>query len=546
MKYIKLFEAFESKTLSTMFKFIKYKTGYSSSSEFKNSLLNLLKNYNIPINKIKENDIDYLNKNKALIIKNDSDVSNKFRIYCLKFWFSLQEGYIGYTAVGNDRISYKKWKENTGKRFNLRHLKYIKDDLGITTGQISLLNKEDYLQFKTGDKVIGMFSSSDTENNLNRIALGTIWITDGKVFVVQNVANGGHPANRSQVVDGETVNWVDYGRYCWSISEYGDIEDDHHYLHKYIKSDKPLHYDGEEEDEEDDILDFNLPVDGQGFIKDWDCEWSSSMNSKDDLEKVDFAVIFYLDNMLDPDKSEFYENPTDIRNQRNKAKKGATKLLSDDQIKEMNIERYMAGLVQKMGIKQDITELKNLQKIVLKSLCGEFALISLFLKKPSLNSFLQSFSGILTNLIESDSESDKLYYLERLISTYKDLNLQSQRYIKKYMDSKNIILESDNNFVDVFNKIYEIGSYIYKYFDSIEINTIEDLRMVKFKLNSIIELLTDSDFNLSPNTRRIMNSFWDSSDVRYYCNNYSNSYEENKNSINKLDYLERYIKSILK
>jgi hypothetical protein len=108
-------------------------------------------------------------------------------------------------------------------------------------------------------------------------------------------------------------------------------------------------------------LDFNLPL-YRYEIVDWSS--GSSIDSPEVLDKADFAVVFYIDNMLDPDKSEFYEKPSDIKIKRTDDRKGATKLLSDNQIKNINIDRYMSKLVSKMGIKEDISELKNLQKIV--------------------------------------------------------------------------------------------------------------------------------------------------------------------------------------
>ena len=548
MKYIKLFEAFESNTISKVMKFINSKIG---KNEFRKSLIEVLKNYDIPIDKIKDSDVDYLNRSKALNVKNDSETKNKFGIYCLKFWFSIDEGYIGYTAVGNDTFNYETWKNRNkrssgdNKKFDTRALDYIESNLGITTGEISVAKIEDYSNFKTGDKVIGVFAEY---YEMDKITLATIWVDNySQVYAIQDVSSGGSPDRDTQEVNGERVLWRDFGRYSWNMGTLNSPADDHCYLHTYKESDKSLHYkNGGKLDEVDgvktNVLDFNLPVGRDGFIGDWSN--SRSISSPEEIDKADFGVVFYLDNMLDPDKSEFYETPTDIKKQRVEDRKDATKLLSDSQIKDINIERYMSKLISKMGIENDVTELKDLQKVVLKSLCSEFAFIALYSNRPRLNN-ISSFSDRIKSLILAKNDDDKKYYIRDIISTFKTINSESVGFYKKYSDSKKLIIENDFH-IDVFNKLYEIGNYIYKYFSSVEIKTLEDLKMATFKLTSIINLHNDRDFKLNDRILNIMSEFYDKGDVAYYCNRGKLTDDELKETIRRLGHIERYIKSILK
>ena len=546
MKYIKLFEAFESNTISKVMKFINSKIG---KNEFRGSLLNVLRNYDIPIDKIKDSDVDYLNRAKALNVKNDNKVNNKFGIYCLKFWFSIDEGYIGYTAVGNDTFNYETWKNRNkrssiGKKFDTRALDYIESNLGITTGEISVAKIEDYSNFKTGDKVIGVFNEY---YETSRITLATIWVDNyGQIYAIQGESSGGSPDRDTQEVNGERVSWRDFGRYSWNMGTLNSPADDHCYLHIYKESDKPLHYnDGEileDDKEKTNVLDFNLPVSRDGLIGNWSN--SRSISSPEEIDKADFGVIFYLDNMLDPDKSEFYETPTDIKKQRSEDREGATKLLSDNQIKDTNIARYMSKLISKMGIEKDVTDLKDLQKVVLKTLCGEFAFIALYSNRPRLNN-ITNFSNHIKDLILAKSDGDKEYYIERAIESFKSINSESVGYYKKYTDSKKEIIKNDYH-IDIFNKIYEIGNYIYEYFRNIEINTLEDLRMVTFKMTSIIQLHNDRDFRVNDRILNIMSEFYDKGDVSYYCTRGRLSDDDVKETMKRLGHIERYIKSILK
>jgi len=547
MKYIKLFEAFESNTISKVMKFINSKIG---KNEFRGSLISVLKNYDIPIDKIKDSDVDYLNRAKVLNVKNDNKVNNKFGIYCLKFWFSIDEGYIGYTAVGNDTFNYENWKNRykrssgENKKFDTRALDYINDELNITTGEISVAKIEDYSNFKTGDKVIGVFAEY---YEMDRITLATIWVDNyGQIYAIQDVSSGGSPDRDTQEVNGGRVSWRDFGRYSWNLGTLNSPADDHCYLHTYKESDKSLHYKESEILEDDkekiNVLDFNLPVGRDGLIGNWSN--TRNISSPEEIDKADFGVIFYLDNMLDPDKSEFYETPTDIKKQRSEDRKGATKLLSDSQIKDTNIARYMSKLISKMGIEKDVTDLKDLQKVVLKNLCGEFAFIALYSNRPRLNN-ITNFSNHIRDLILTKSDGDKEYYIERAIEVFQTINTESSNFYKKYSDSKKEIIKNDYH-IDIFNKIYEIGNYIYEYFRNIEINTLEDLRMVTFKMTSIIQLHNDRDFRVHDRITNIMSEFYDKGDVSYYCDKGRLSDDDEKESMKRLVHIERYIKSILK
>ena len=149
MRYLKLFEAFEAQALSKVIKFLTKKVGKNSSNTFKNKLKNIMDIYDIPLDKIKESNVKYLSKKQAIKIDSTEDVDNRFGIYCIKFWFSLENGYIGYTGVGNNKVDFEEWKQrylkfdahgNSGgisdrnKPFSDNQLEYIKTELGLTTG----------------------------------------------------------------------------------------------------------------------------------------------------------------------------------------------------------------------------------------------------------------------------------------------------------------------------------------------------------------------------------------------------------------------------
>ena len=116
MKYLKLFEAFESDAISKMMNFLKTKIGKDSQRTFLNRLIRIKDTLDIPIDKITDNDVKYLNRKKALEFRNQSNVDNPRGVYCLKFWFSIDEGYLGFTGTGNLFVDFEEWSKGVRRR----------------------------------------------------------------------------------------------------------------------------------------------------------------------------------------------------------------------------------------------------------------------------------------------------------------------------------------------------------------------------------------------------------------------------------------------
>ena len=96
MKYLILFESFESNILSKMINFLNKKIDNTSKQKFEHKIKTLISQFDIPIDKINDKDIKYLNKNQAIKLRNIDNIDNNRGIYCLKFWFSIDDGYLGF------------------------------------------------------------------------------------------------------------------------------------------------------------------------------------------------------------------------------------------------------------------------------------------------------------------------------------------------------------------------------------------------------------------------------------------------------------------
>ena len=544
MKYLMLFEAFEASALSKMMIFLKDKTDNNSKNMFRDRLKSLITQLDIPIDKIKDKDIKYLNRNQALKLKSDDDTS----LYCFKFWFSLDDGYLGFTGTGNKKMDFNDYIQGRRRRseeknepFTNRQLDYIKDDLGIKTGTLEPV--ENYEKIEHGQLVIGIFS--DDDDSLDRLGLAKIWKDNDYLYAIQNVASGGSPESD---IDGQ--NWIDYRqenlifRSSWSLDNVHHPGSDHCKLHIYEPSDEPLKLIGAKEEETpktDNPLNFNLPVNKSYNLREWgDTDFSIDDYKK--IDKSDFSIVLMIDDIIKSVETKV----GDVRKSRKESKEGATSLMSDSEIKKENVKRYLQILVSKMGIKTDTSNLQNLQRLVLKSICGDFAFISIYKSRPGFDS-LDAIITSIYNIMNTENDIDKKSYLERATENYEVLNKRSDEYKKKYSKSLEVIKKSNspklNELIDI---IIKIGQKINKYLLSQNIQSIEDLRMVVVKLQSIRVLSEQGEFKFEGSAKRILNNFYDYEDVEYYCR--PDNYTENEIDINisRSKQLERYVDSLLR
>lgn len=557
MRYLKLFEAFEAQALSKVIKFLTKKVGKSTSNDFKSKLKNIMNIYDIPLDKIKESNVKYLSKKQSIKIDSTEDVDNRFGIYCIKFWFSLENGYIGYTGVGNTKIDFEEWKQryhgngsssDRNKPFSDHELEYIKTELGLTTGLLIPIDdvQFSYQDLQLGDEVVAIWNEDESE--IHKLALAKIWREDDQLWAIQDVSSGGGVYHDRLELNGEMVSYRDWGNYSWSMDSVNYPASDHKKLHRYIRNDEPIsikkgQVKKEEESKKISIYDFNLPISRSGVLDAWSNNYS--IESYESMDDSDFCIVFYIGDMLDPDKSEFYETPTDIKKQRVESRQGATKLLSDSEIKSMNIKRYLQAAVAKMGIKKDISELQNLQNIIKNATCGEFALFSLYTDYPSLD-FINDFSKQITNLIKSD-ESDRGYYIERISKIYKNSNDSKSGSNERYKQTMDMISKFDDEETKKFiDEVMKISNYIKSYIDSQNIQTIEDLRMVYYKLKSIRNVILDDEF-IFINYRNLISELFYPNDARVFCERLKAKREGIKDDedYKRLKNIEKYIKSIL-
>jgi hypothetical protein len=302
MKRILLFESFDTKSISKTLNYLKD----DNKKTFLNSLKRMIINFDIPIDKISDDYLHYMNKNDALEVRNENKVENKYGIYCIKFWFDIDGDFIGTSCVGNNTDDGISNISNAENIFNNRQIEELNRN-GFEGGYLDEVKPtiNSYLNLKTGDKVVGVFGDN--------LCPATIFNERNTIYALQNYSDGGTPQDSS---------YRNYGyRYSWQLSEVNSIYDDHDRLHRIVNI----------ELEENSIFKYNLPIDYNGKVS----RWNHNFALMDKINNCDFAFVFYLNDFINNN-----QKVSDKTIMRFNNKEGATKLISDHEIKYGNIKRY--------------------------------------------------------------------------------------------------------------------------------------------------------------------------------------------------------------
>lgn len=477
LKYLKLFEAFESEALSKVLKYVSKKVGSENSNKFLDNLRDLfLGKYDLQLSKISDNDVEYLPAKLAFKIESKGEVSNPYGIYALKFWFSLTKGYVGVTAVGNTTEKF----HGVFSESEIQHLK----DNGLKTGLLTPVNF--YTDLKHGDEVVGVFAGN--EDSTYALSKARIFIEDDILFAIQDVSDGGSPNDRS---------WRNWGTKSWNLGSASSPDNDHHKLHKYTPSDEPLKVD-------DDMFGEKF-LDRRGYISG---NTSSRWINVNDLKDVDFAVVIYFDGLIKD------ESVSDIKKIRTKEKEGATALLSNEQIKKLNYQRYFNKMIEMYGLTPESGEsdIKNLQNMVKNLVAGELIAFSFYSDDPSL-SVIDKITYDIRSLF---NESDKQYYLDSLSNRYKSGRDVSESYKKIYTASFERVKNSgDEKTLKFFNKLMEISKLIYTKIKESKVESVGDLMILKRNLQSTREFFSEvkSEYFCRGIVRALENFRYNDSDV---------------------------------
>ena len=219
------------------------------------------------------------------------------------------------------------------------------------------------------------------------------------------------------------------------------------------------------------------------------------------LKNAEFALVLDLSKL----KSMDIPKKSVTRSEREESKEGATALLKPEDIKNANIKRYFDELLNKSKLKGDLDDLKNLNKLMLKLLGSQSILF--FLVENTQTDGLQEINKIgnkiyrLIKAIEGSGEgiSEKVEDvngdIKREIS---DANSYLKRIKINLETSRAAIQEGSNSENDIilFENIMTLNNLLYKYVSNYKIDNLFDYEILLQELYAIRHVLYSERYGL--------------------------------------------------
>jgi hypothetical protein len=495
MKYINLFEAFESEKLSKTLKYIE--------SGDKQKVVTILRRFceqiDFPFSQLSDDYIEYLSFRKALW-KNDmigdqpceatserefpgSEVAGekctngkikrlwggrprevvcplcggtgvkvkKQELKLLKFWFNKDGKFITTTAV--DGIV----------RNNMKSVKTLSRNLSDFDVLPKRLTLREIKNLQTGQPVF-----MELRGGLSGI--GYIFQANRKAYVMQDFYQGREPYWTSR------SNWEKYGQFSHEIGAASD------YASVKIANIK-------DNPENIDPYTWNVGLEQSR----WDFgRIDTRVNIEDSIKDAHFALVLDFGKI----KLSGFDTKTQISDNRKEMRKGALSLEKDDDIRKANIKRYMTELAKSVDI---ISDISNVNRLVKRYLGGRNALF--FMMNAS------RFGNALGEIIDyyykimSSNESEKQYYVEQLEgkirSVLNSASTKNQLFNTNIEAMRNKCVEDGKEeYATLLDELSKLSQHIFDKFSNLQIETIDDLEIVRQKILSLKNLLDVSRYGL--------------------------------------------------
>lgn len=545
MKHLKLFEAFESSLLSNTLKFIKK----DQITDFKNILSNICSLYDMPMSKLNDNMFEYLSYKKALLVNKEIIISdcnmesdwikgefckngrvkrtwgNGVRMtdcnYCggsgkdtpkydaskVKFWFNI-DGKIVKTTI-SDGTSKK--VDTLSGEFSRKVLDYEILDTITDFSKFELLS----------DCYIYVGSINDTKD-----IIGYIYRDSGTSYFLQDAYSTGPSPGIVNNISSKSLRVNDD-----MLRTYMRTEGNSGCILLRPKENTSTKVDITTpllNDKESSITRYGL--NSRGFI------------SRDSLINAHFCIILDIDKLKGSD----YKKKSEISSSRKDDKIDAYSLISNEDIKKANIERYISEIIKKSSIDAD-SGVKNIKSLVIRALGGINILY--FIVGHSKVNDISRITSYLYDIVTKDDSNDLEYNIQRA-NSYISSTIKSTRDYLNKMNNKEVEMldfaksRDDNNVIDIHKDIKRLSKTIYDILNARDIETIEDMEILVQDIEYIRNLCTGSRISLNMINDyflSILGDGWSSSNTYYKL--YSQDFDKVKANINSItNIIERKLK----
>jgi hypothetical protein len=435
MRYLKLFEAFDSIKLSKTFSYLN-KEG---KDKFLTDLKSVCNYLDYPLSKLSDEDFQYLPFKRAWNLNNpEAD-----KLEMIKFWFDKDGNYVDKTVINGENIDIYKGEMNELPSDDLDD--YIEISGDLSHSEVKNLQTGQLVRLRCGD------------------GYGPAYIykspITGEVFAIQNFASGSTPNGR-----GDNYNHRTIARNSWVMA----ARDDYYSVRK-------IQYKNISEDDIVKVLNLKLDISEDNIYTYYDKKIEKESN---------FALV------LDLTKIEGISLKA-LRAERDERKKGA--FLTDEEIKSKNIERYLDEVFKTEKIISDPN------RVIKRLLIGNDILYffnKIFIKDTMYSIKDLYYYAISEPNNQEAYIRDLRNSLFDYNKKYNDLRFKLEnniKYLKKELSSgKEIGGEHTNeDYLEYLNNLEELSKIIYNKLSEIKIENIYDIEGIYNKLIILENILHD-------------------------------------------------------
>jgi hypothetical protein len=269
--------------------------------------------------------------------------------------------------------------------------------------------------------------------------------------------------------------------------------------------------------------------------------WSIDNNK---FKNSDFAIIFFADEFL-PNKE---MDLRDIRTDRTKSKEGALALMSDDDVKKINVEKRINYLIDKFDLDPSVKmdNMTNLNSILMKIFLDDFILFKVFYGyNTDLIEYLYRFFDHCQNLEGASPEDFKKAvqpHIDDIKRCYRRLLERYNGQIHLFKENYDLVLKSDNKYaVDFFKEFMIISKKLKEKIRSKNIVNLYDASIIIDRLRNMRNSETNNS-RLSYYMEACIDNFMSKDNVSSLINRIN----ENEFNISKkaLKFIERQVDMI--
>lgn len=564
LKYLQLFEAFESQRLSKTLKFINQR----ARENFMESLNRISKRFDFPISKFNDDMFEYLpfksalKKNVAPPKEPEKEVCNResdwipgefcqggrvkrtwgahtrmtecpgcggtgFKplkkatpeVSIVKFWFDKDGNWV--TVTGCDGLIRSQ---------NTKKIKYGGSDLLPYSEDHFSKDVNDYNKLRQIDfnELLGLSTGTivnfrEPGSGEEEYAVSMVLNDESKVFLLQNLFPGSSPEEY-----GLDYDWKAYADCSWIVTSRADFGS------AFLLEPKDKKVDNVKKE----IKEFPQEVayEWNNFIDLRYMQMSSHRDMEERLKNAHFAIILDINKL----KESEFQKLSLTKSERELRKVGA--FLKPEDVKGANIERYMNLIVKKFDANKGLSELTK----VLPRAFGYTNILTFILRGYNFNN-LDSLITYLNSFMQNPSDYNLNQVLYNLKSVY-DSALDRSQNINKTTDSVWKLLDkgrgdksTDERAKKYFQTYLEISEFLFKKLSSEKIETLGDIELVMNKLKVIKQFIENTRFETLRRFVRYIAEYLGSSYPDYVIRYIYEALEDYTNAEGELEEFKRVI-----